>query len=123
MLRMIVLAVAAVGLLGPAQAGEPTSTYTKINLKKCKTLSQGEQGASWRCKGLPGFPLYVAEGDLRMMIAYGSRYTDQRAATQTLSAFNTLAEKKGVTTLEWRLEGGEPFAIMCKAVGMSRLEE
>ncbi len=97
---------------GGALAAEPTSAYTKINLKKCKTLDQSDQGGTWRCKGLKGYALYVAEGDLRMMIGYGKGHEKQRAASQTLGPFNSLVEKDGITTLEWRLAGGVPYATI-----------
>lgn len=107
-------AILAFAAVAPAEAADPTSVFTKINLKKCKSLTKGDQGASWICKGLKGFPLYVAEGDLRMFVAFGKNWKDQRAATQTLTAFNSLYEKGGRTTVEWRVKDGVPRATIIR---------
>jgi hypothetical protein len=116
MLRPVALAAAAALALasGAAHAGEPVSKFTRIDLKKCKSIDRSEQGASWICKGLKGYSLYVAEGDLRMFVGFGDRYKDQRASTQTLSAFNSLFEKNGTTTVEWRLKDGVPYAAIIR---------
>jgi hypothetical protein len=118
MIRPIALAAAVALALssGAVRAGEPVSKFTKINLKTCKVIEKSDQGASWSCKGLKGYPLYVAEGDLRMFVGYGASYKEQRASTQTLSAFNSLFEKGGRTTVEWRMKDGVPYATIIRYV-------
>lgn len=112
------IAIATAALLclavATASAEEARSVYTKIDLRKCKAGAQVENGAVWTCKGVTGYPLTVAEGDLRMYLAYGKNHEAQRAETQTLSPFNTFAEKKNKATLEWRLKDGAPYATILR---------
>ena len=84
-------------LAAPAQAAFQ-SAYTDINLDECLVLNADDFGASWACPGYRGYPLYVAEGDLRFMVSYGFGAPDAPAATQTLPPFNYLGPK-----IEWRL--------------------
>ncbi len=78
---------------------EITSAYTKINLDECLLLDADNMGASFACPGYKGFPLYVAEGDLRFFVSYGFGALDEIAARQTFPAFNYIGK-----TLEWRLK-------------------
>ncbi len=57
----------------PVNAQDATrSVYTTIDLKDCKIVRKsGPEGASWRCPGLPGYPIYVAEGDDRFFVSAG----------------------------------------------------
>lgn len=97
-------------LAGPAAAEPVKSDYTIIELKRCKPIKEPkaeaaeDQGAAWWCPGPKGYKLYLAEGDLRFMIAYGKRAREQRAATQTLPRFNSIFpdDKTERATLEWR---------------------
>jgi hypothetical protein len=102
----------AVGRQGYAE--EVASVYTKIDLAACQVLSAPSAedstiGGSWMCTGYQGQPVYVAEGDLRMFVAFGADAANEPAATQTLQQFNTINE-----TLEWRLRGGVPFATILR---------
>ena len=96
----------------PAQ-DNVTSAYTDINLDECLVLNADDFGASYACPGYKGFPLYVAEGDLRFFVSYGFGAPDEMAAEQTLPAFNTIGEK-----LEWRLSNKsgdfQPFATILR---------
>jgi hypothetical protein len=98
---------------GPALGQQIDSAYTKINLDDCVVMSVDEMGGSWACPGYRGFPLYVAEGDLRMLVSYGFGAPDEVAASQTLPQFNTIND-----TLEWRLVkteyGWQPFATILR---------
>lgn len=89
------------------------STYTKINLDDCLVLKADDFGASFACPGYKGYPLYVAEGDLRFFVSYGFGAPDELAAHQTPPAFNLINE-----TLEWRLSnesgGWKPFATILR---------
>ena len=50
----------------PAMAQDATrSVITTIDLKTCTVLRTGPDGSAWRCVGLPGYPVYVADGDDR----------------------------------------------------------
>ncbi|MEZ5926292.1 MAG: hypothetical protein R3D57_18125 [Hyphomicrobiaceae bacterium] len=112
---------------GPTAAADPVkSEYTTIELKRCKALPtdpeevEGDSGAAWWCNGLRGYKLYLAEGDLRFMMAYGKRAREQRAATQTLRPFNSIFpdDQTERATLEWRMRYAKgkwvPFATILR---------
>ena len=105
----------------PLRAGQLSSQYTQINLQKCKKLQvfENNMGASFSCRGLNGLDVYVAEGDLRMFVAYGPNAQKQRAASQTLANFNNIfKEGSNAATLEWRVEKRrgkwQPFATILR---------
>ena len=95
----------------PAAAGAISSAYTSFDIKHCKVLDAAnpaeEWGGSWLCAGYGGLKVYVAEGDLREMLAYGRNPRKHCAATQSFSAFNS-----AFPTIEWRLDAGKPFAVI-----------
>lgn len=113
-------------LVAPAIAEPVRSDYTTIELKQCKPLKASsdeagaDQGAAWWCPGPKGYKLYLAEGDLRFMVAYGTKAQEQRAATQTLGRFNSIFpnDKTERATLEWRMryQKGKwmPFATVLR---------
>ena len=97
-----IAAAAAFFAATPASAGQFTSTYTSLELEKCRIVqrfSDGGGGATWSCPGFAGVPVRVSEGDLRFFVSFGPRAEEQRAARQTLAPFNTIHK-----TLEWRLQ-------------------
>ncbi|MBD8892145.1 hypothetical protein [Roseibium litorale] len=98
------------GMAHAAAAGV-TSAYTELRYSGCQEISppddQGAAGASLLCPGYSGIPVYVAEGDLRMVVSFGSNAEEEPAASQTLPGFNTINE-----VIEWRLRGGVPFAVI-----------
>jgi hypothetical protein len=52
---------------------------------------------------LRGFPVYIAEGDLRQFVSVGPQAERRRAATQTLGPFNSIFEPgNDRATIEWR---------------------
>ncbi len=118
-LRRTVLIAMAAGLPVTAAANPLKSQYTTIDLKICAKLKAHPDGASWRCPGLPGYPVYVAEGDLRTFVSVGARAEKRRAAEQTLGPFNTIfAAGSRRATLEWRFyrKGGTlvPYATILR---------
>jgi hypothetical protein len=75
------------------------SVYTKLDLdNECSVIEADDFGAMFACPGYKGIPVMVAEGDLRMFVSYGLNSTNEVAAEQTLTPFNTIGE-----TIEWRL--------------------
>ncbi len=111
--RFLAVLAGACLMAAPATAQQIDSAYTKIELDACTVTSVDELGGSWACPGYKGYPLYVAEGDLRMFVSYGFGAPDEVAAGQTLPQFNTINE-----TLEWRLVqtdyGWLPFATILR---------
>src|SRR5262245_40903470 len=104
---------------GPVAANPVKSLYTTIELKTCKQVRRHRDGGAWRCEGLAGLPVYVAEGDLRQFVSVGADAERRRAATQTLGAFNSMFEKGASrATIEWRFDRrGErmlPYAIIVR---------
>lgn len=94
----------AAGLAGPALAAFD-SVYTDINLDECTIIESSDFGTSWACAGHKGFPVRIAEGDLRFFVSYGFGAGDEPAAGQTPPPFNTLGPK-----IEWRLSNASgPF--------------
>ncbi len=75
--------------------------------------SADDFGARYACPGYRGYPLYIAEGDLRYFVSFGFGAPDEMAASQTPGPFNTLGD-----TIEWRLsnESGRflPFAAIIR---------
>ena len=107
MRRMMMPAMlVAVSLLGAgAQANPVKSLYTTVDLKECKQVKRHRDGNAWECAGLPGFPVYIAEGDLRQFVSVGTKPEQRRAARQTLGPFNTIFEAGSHrATIEWRFE-------------------
>jgi hypothetical protein len=118
---MMAIAGCLVPALGqaPAVANPVKSLYTTIDLKACKKIKRHSDGGAWRCEGLAGLPVHVAEGDLRQFVSVGANAEKRRAATQTLGAFNTMFEKGSTrATIEWRFDRrGErklPYAIIVR---------
>ncbi len=116
-------ATIAVGLLtlspGAASANPLRSRLTTIEVKTCTILNRHPDGNSYRCPGLKGYPVYVADGDLRAFVSFGPSPEKRRAATQTLGAFNTIYEPKRTrATVEWRFRrtGGAdlPYAAIMR---------
>jgi hypothetical protein len=118
---MIVIAGGLASTLGagPAAANPVKSLYTTVDLKVCRQVKRHRDGGAWRCEGLGGLPVYVAEGDLRQFVSVGADAQKRRAATQTLGAFNSIFEKgSSRATIEWRFNRrGErklPYAIIVR---------
>ncbi|KAB2910649.1 MAG: hypothetical protein F9K29_24470 [Hyphomicrobiaceae bacterium] len=102
-MRALPLAIALAIIAGPAAASPLKSLYTTIDLKACKQVKRHQDGGAWRCEGLPGYPVYVAEGDLRHFVSVGADAEKRRAAKQTLGPFNSIFEHgSNRATIEWR---------------------
>jgi len=106
------LCAISIGLASPAAAGTIESTYTPLDLDGCTNITPPDapdDSAVFRCEGLGGMAVRVAEGDLRMFVSYGPHAAEQTAARQTLPVFNMIGK-----TLEWRLDDGAPFATILR---------
>lgn len=105
---LIVLGLSATATL----AGEITSVYSDLDLKKCKALElyadEGEGGV-WECEGIEGFDVLYLEGDLRGYVAFGPEARSQCSSAQTFGAFNSPGPK-----IEWRMENGKPIATILR---------
>ena len=111
----------AIGLLlaaafmapGAVVAQSITSEYTDLDLTQCTVFEADDTGAMLGCPGLRGYPVMVAEGDLRMFVSFGLYAPSEKAAEQTLPPFNRLGPK-----IEWRLrQDGDtrtPFATILR---------
>ena len=89
----------------PAAAQEYKSEYTDVDLSSCTLLEADDMGGVWACPGLRGYPLMIAEGDLRMYVSYGFNAGSEKAAEQTLPPFNRLGAK-----MEWLLYANDASA-------------
>jgi hypothetical protein len=106
-------------LISPSrgETEEILSAYSCLDLEKCAMIQEeGDDPAeneTWRCAGYGGMDVLISVGDLRMYVSYGPRAEEQKAASQTAQAFNTLGD-----LMEWRLtkEGDQvkPFATILR---------
>jgi hypothetical protein len=90
---------------------EVKSLYTALDFTACANVETTAGGDARLCDGLPGYPVYVAERDLRTYLSVGAAVDRTRAAQQTLQARNTLFEAASArTTVEWRfvIRDGSP---------------
>ncbi|HJZ42545.1 MAG TPA: hypothetical protein VJ233_02380 [Hyphomicrobiaceae bacterium] len=115
----VMVAIAFAFVPAPVASNPVKSLYTTIDLKACKRIKRHRDGGSWRCDGLPGYPVFIAEGDLRQFVSAGADAEKRRAATQTLGAFNSIFERgSDRATIEWRFDRrGErqiPYAIIVR---------
>ncbi len=104
---------AGVAATSPVTAADHkrTSQLTTLDIPACKVVKRHADGNAYRCAGLPGHPVYFAEGDLRTFLSFGQDAAKRRAAEQTLGPFNTVFEgKRRRTTIEWRIapRAGKP---------------
>src|ERR1044072_3970024 len=90
-----------------ALAGAPTSAYTPLNLDACEIVSVAHAGeGDWtnrHCPGLNGITLFVSEDDARFDIDAGV----DNGEWESPAPLNQLGPQ-----VEWRLEGGQPVAII-----------
>ena len=86
-------------------APKVTSAYTNLDLDRCTQVDRDETPAfaEWRCRGYGGIPLFVQSGD--------DRY-DLDAGVQDEDALWAATFDYPGKTVEWRLSGGKPFAII-----------
>ena len=116
----LALLTATAAIAAPPDNASPLkSQFTTLNLDDCKELSRDPAGNAWLCPGLPGYPVYVAEGDLRYFMSFGARSQQLTSAKQTLGAFNTVfRDKRNRFTVEWRYvrqEGrDQPYAAIVR---------
>lgn len=92
------MALMALPVAAPAQPSGFDSAYTDLNLDECSIIHSDDFGTEWACPGYKGIPVMLREGDLRFFVSYGLESTTEKAAEQTLPAFNYLGGK-----IEWRL--------------------
>lgn len=122
-MKLVALAGCAVffslagGLAGPAKA-QIASFYSELDTgKDCafsplEGLSEQEKdellGNTAVCEGLPNYPVYFAESDLRQFVAYGGE-KPEGAWPGGFGQFNHVG-----ATIEWRTKGGRPFATILR---------
>lgn len=94
-------------ILLAALAAAPASTYSPLDLEACEIVSVAHAGeGDWvnrRCPGRFGITLFVNEDDARFDIDAGVDNGEWESA----AALNELGPQ-----LEWRSEGGRPFALI-----------
>lgn len=95
--------------LAAAPAAANSSTYTKLDLDRCKKLSAHEAGVRMKCAGYKTYPVYFSEDDLRQSLRYGPAAKDLiEESFESFSQFNNVN-----LTVEWRLDdSGKPVAAI-----------
>jgi len=103
-LRLVFLtATANLPLTSVAVAQTFSSTYTSTAEKDCRSNAT-------ICKGIDGWIVLVQEDDLRRTVSIGrtaQQAEKEPAASQSFGPFNFTGD-----TLEWRRDGGKPFATI-----------
>ncbi len=89
----------------PAPNGRFSSRYTSLDLDACDLVSRQTEGegATWNCTGLGDMGLVVMSGDGRFDLDAGA----DNGVWESIGAFNAEPD-----TVEWRMEGGAPAAII-----------
>lgn len=92
----------------PTATPEPTrftSEYTTLDLAACDVMRRAAEGHSveYRCPGRGNVSLLLHDGDGRFDLDAGVRNEE----FQSIGAFNSVAP-----TIEWRLDGGSPVAVI-----------
>ena len=120
---MVAITLAVAGIPLESRASALKSSLTVIDTHACRQVRKHRDGGAWRCPGLPGYPVYFAEGDDRQMLSFGSIPERRRSATQTLTPFNTIFEgapaARTRATIEWRVTADakgqpRPFATIVR---------
>jgi hypothetical protein len=112
-IALALLICADSGLVSTADAQTIGSTYTSTNPKDCRVSGAGngvDDSTTRFCSGKAGLGVLVNEDDLREAVSVGrSRAAAARepAAQLWFGPFNSTT-----TTVEWRTQGGKPFAII-----------
>lgn len=115
--RFVLMSIFTMILIAPAfsQAieigSEIDSVYSKLDLDgSCKPYELYEQGGSFTCPGYAGYGVLFTEGDLRQSVFYGFvGEWFQEGAFESFSGFNYASG-----TIEWRLQGGVPYAAIMR---------
>ena len=98
-------------LLLAALAAAPTSTYSPLDLEACEIMTVAHAGegdwANMRCPGRYGITLFINEDDARFDLDAGVDNGEWESAMQ----LNQLGPQ-----LEWRVDGGRPFAIIYRYI-------
>jgi hypothetical protein len=101
-------ALAAALLLGgtahAAGVSRMESHYTDLDFDRCTTIEATAMGATSACPGYQGYPVVIAEDDLRMFVSFGITPTAEKAMQQTLPPFSRLGAR-----IEWRVENDDGF--------------
>lgn len=95
-MRKLAGLIGSVLLVVPAGAAELVSDYTDLLIDKCTMLDTDAMGQVAACPGLNGYPVMVAEGDMKMYVSFGLSSTSEMAAGQTLPGANRLGAR-----MEW----------------------
>jgi hypothetical protein len=113
------VALCAASTASASEKSRIKSRFTTIELKSCQAVKTDSEGGAWTCKGLNGYPVYVAEGDLRQFISFGANGKSRRAATQTLKSFSSIfTPQLKRATIEWRFRRSDgrdvPYATIMR---------
>ena len=104
------LAVAAASPTPSTGQARITSAFTKTD--NCTSLAErAEEYEVQRCKGVAGVPLFIQDGDNRFDISAGVNDDGEDFCGSPSCAFNYPGD-----TVEWRLLGGKPFAIIFRII-------
>ena len=100
-----------------ARAQAPTSQYTSLKEKDCRTAEKSKPKeempfVAQACKGVGGFVVRIFDVDERQTLSFGKTLkaaAKEPEASESFGAFNHVHN-----TLEWRMRGGKPFATIVR---------
>lgn len=108
MQRAVRAVLAASVSVAGAEAAE--SSFSKLDLETCSTVLEDQGGVVLRCEGLNGIPVLYKEGDLRPSLFYGTlEQKTEDSGFETFSTFSSVNQ-----TIEWRSDGGRPYATILR---------
>jgi hypothetical protein len=118
-LALLALPIVASNAAPPHDLRPVKSRFTILDLTRCDLTHSHPDGNAWRCEGIKGFPVHIAEGDARFFLSFGDEAETRRAATQTLAPFNTVfPDGKSRLTIEWRYRRRDgpdrPYAVIVR---------
>ncbi len=93
---------ALLALPGAAAAADLRSEYTDLDYTQCTSISSDEMGGTLVCPGLRGYPVVIAEGDLRQAVSYGVEALDEPVMNQGFAPFNHTGQK-----IEWLVDASD----------------
>lgn len=113
MRQVLCSAVCLLLAMNAPSAAAPESAYTKIDTQNgCTVTAQAseDEGGDWAellCPGLGDYPVHLSYGDARESLFYGFPPEGQPDGWESFGGFNSVSD-----TIEWRMEGGIPFATI-----------
>jgi hypothetical protein len=104
-----IVGLCSVSSASASETARIKSRFTTVELKSCDRVASGETASAWVCKGLSGYPVYIAQAQQRQFISFGVSGHARRSATQSLGGQTMGGDVATIfspahdrATVEWR---------------------